>query len=234
MPDGRAARADGQRAAHLPGHRHGPRARRPRPRAADHPRRLRVGYLRQEQRCGLIGIYEQAARPGVRAHARARAPRHPPGRARRDHPHPRRGDPARTFRRARVLDGVWRPGRHRRRARTRSRAGPLDGARRDASVGSQLRSPASKRPALRPLRRTALHDRLAERGAVFTQVYGWERPKWFPGAAGLPVADRVGSAASRGSTSWREECRAVRERVGLLELSGSQVRAVRSRRGGGV
>lgn len=43
-----------------------------------------------------------------------------------------------------------------------------------------------------------------------------------------------GSAASRGSTSWREECRAVRERVGLLELSGSQVRAVRSRRGGGV
>lgn len=43
------------------------------------------GYVRQEQRCGLIGIYEQAARPGVRAHARARAPRHPPGRARRDH-----------------------------------------------------------------------------------------------------------------------------------------------------
>lgn len=27
---------------------------------------------------------------------------------------------------------------------------------------------------------------------MFTQVYGWERPKWFPGAAGLSVRERVG------------------------------------------
>jgi dimethylglycine dehydrogenase len=79
--------------------------------------------------------------------------------------------------------------------------------------------PGLERPALRPLYPSPLHDRLAERGAVFTQVYGWERPKWFPGAAGLPREDHVGFRRVEWFEPVREECRAVRERVGLLELS---------------
>jgi dimethylglycine dehydrogenase len=79
--------------------------------------------------------------------------------------------------------------------------------------------PGLERPALRPLHPSPLHDRLTERGAVFTQVYGWERPKWFPGAAGLPREDRVGFRRVEWFEPVREECRAVRERVGVLDLS---------------
>ncbi len=79
--------------------------------------------------------------------------------------------------------------------------------------------PGLERPAMRPLHATPLGDRLAERGAVFTQVYGWERPKWFPGVAGLPAEDRVGFRRVDWFEPVREECRAVRERVGLLDLS---------------
>lgn len=79
--------------------------------------------------------------------------------------------------------------------------------------------PGVERPALRPVRPSALYDRLAERGAVFTQIYGWERPKWFPGAAGLPVEDRVGFRRTHWFEPVREECRAVHERVGVLEMS---------------
>jgi dimethylglycine dehydrogenase len=79
--------------------------------------------------------------------------------------------------------------------------------------------PGLERPAQRPIRRSTLGHRLLERGAVFTQVYGWERPKWFPGAAGLPVEDRVGFRRVEWFEPVGEECRAVRERVGLLELS---------------
>lgn len=79
--------------------------------------------------------------------------------------------------------------------------------------------PGLERPAERPLHPSPLHDRLAGRGAVFTQVYGWERPKWFPGAAGLPVEDHVAFRRTAWFEPVRGECRAVRERVGLLELS---------------
>ena len=79
--------------------------------------------------------------------------------------------------------------------------------------------PGLERPAQRPLHPSPLYDRLAERGAVFTQVHGWERPKWFPGAAGLPREDRVGFRRVEWFEPVREECRAVRERVGVLELS---------------
>lgn len=89
----------------------------------------------------------------------------------------------------------------------------------DYEYRHQTPLPGLERPALRPLRRTALYHRLAQRGAVFTQVYGWERPKWFPGVAGLPVTDRIGFRRVEWFEPVREECRAVRERVGLLDLS---------------
>ncbi len=68
-------------------------------------------------------------------------------------------------------------------------------------------------------------DRLARRGAVFTQVYGWERPKSFPGAAGLPIEDRVALRRTDWFEPVREECRAVRERVGLA-LGGGVARGL--------
>jgi dimethylglycine dehydrogenase len=68
----------------------------------------------------------------------------------------------------------------------------------------------------RNLRKSALHDSLAKHGAQFQQLFGWERARWY---------DRAGKGEDysyRRSNWWnavREECLAVRERVGLMDLS---------------
>ena len=63
---------------------------------------------------------------------------------------------------------------------------------------------------------TPLYDRLLQKGCVYTEANGWERPKWFsldgreeePGFRHNNVFDVVAA-----------ECTAVRERVGILDLS---------------
>ena len=79
--------------------------------------------------------------------------------------------------------------------------------------------PGLERPRLRPYRETPLRARLEAKGAVFTQVYGWERPKWFPAAAGLAPEDIVAFRRTRWFPVVAAECRAVRERVGILDLT---------------
>jgi len=75
--------------------------------------------------------------------------------------------------------------------------------------------PHEERPAGRPQRTDPLFERLAERGAVMGLRSGWERPVWFapPGA--------VEDSLTFHTPSWVEhvaaECRAVRERVGVLD-----------------
>ena len=72
----------------------------------------------------------------------------------------------------------------------------------------------------RPLQATPLYDRLAEKGAVFGQVGGWERAFWF---------DRDGShdpgkLSFRRDEPWRaavqRECETVRDRVGVMDHGG--------------
>ncbi|MEM8730120.1 MAG: aminomethyltransferase family protein, partial [Pseudomonadota bacterium] len=57
----------------------------------------------------------------------------------------------------------------------------------------------------------------AARGAVFGAAYGWERPNWFADAPGAETVD------SFARTNWFEpvarECAAVRDRVGLSDMS---------------
>jgi dimethylglycine dehydrogenase len=69
----------------------------------------------------------------------------------------------------------------------------------------------------RGVRKSALHDSLAAQGAQFAQVFGWERPRWF---------DRDGEGAEKFSfvrSNWwnaaEQEALAVRQRVGLMDLS---------------
>ncbi len=70
----------------------------------------------------------------------------------------------------------------------------------------------------RGVRRSAVHDRLATRGACFGVVAGWERPNWYAPAGVEPVYQY-----SYGRQNWFEysadEHRAVREGVGLLDQS---------------
>ncbi|MDP6342876.1 MAG: FAD-dependent oxidoreductase [Alphaproteobacteria bacterium] len=78
--------------------------------------------------------------------------------------------------------------------------------------------PDEERPAARPLKVSPCHERLAAAGAVFGQRYGWERPNWFapPGVEGKDVW------SFRRSNYFEHvgnECRAVRERVGIIDIT---------------
>lgn len=79
-----------------------------------------------------------------------------------------------------------------------------------------LHLPGEERPASRKTKVTPLYDRLLANGAVYTEINGWERPKWFsldgreeqPGFKRNNVFEVVAA-----------ECNAVRERVGIMDLS---------------
>ena len=68
----------------------------------------------------------------------------------------------------------------------------------------------------RGLRKSSLYDRLKAEGAQFAQIFGWER-------AALVRHERARRAYSFQRSNWwepvREEALAVRERVGLMDLS---------------
>ncbi len=70
----------------------------------------------------------------------------------------------------------------------------------------------------RGVRRSTLHDRLAERGACFGEAAGWERPNWF-----APEGEAAQYRYTFGRQNWfphsAAEHRATREAVGLFDLS---------------
>jgi dimethylglycine dehydrogenase len=68
----------------------------------------------------------------------------------------------------------------------------------------------------RGLRKSSLYDELAARGAQFAQVFGWERPRWYSPTG---ASERFSFARSNWWPWVKEEALAVRERVGLMDLS---------------
>lgn len=79
-----------------------------------------------------------------------------------------------------------------------------------------LHLPGEERPAGRKARITPLYDRLLEQGAVYTEANGWERPKWFS------LDGRIEQPGFKHNNVFEltaAECKAVRERVGILDLS---------------
>jgi dimethylglycine dehydrogenase len=68
----------------------------------------------------------------------------------------------------------------------------------------------------RGLRKSSLYDTLKADGAQFQQVFGWERARWYDPSG-------KGETYSFKRSNWfdavREEAMAVRERVGLMDLS---------------
>jgi dimethylglycine dehydrogenase len=79
--------------------------------------------------------------------------------------------------------------------------------------------PGEIRPAARKVKTSPVYDTLKSKGACFSQTYGWERASWFAPEGVEPTDEN-----SFKRTNWHEpvgaECRAVRERVGVLDLSG--------------
>lgn len=79
--------------------------------------------------------------------------------------------------------------------------------------------PLEERPAARPAKAPPCYLRQKELGAVFGQKFGWERANWFA-PEGMEPKDRYSFRRTNYFEPVREEVRAVRERVGLLDLTG--------------
>jgi sarcosine dehydrogenase len=71
----------------------------------------------------------------------------------------------------------------------------------------------------RGLRRSPLHDRLAERGACFGEKHGMERPNWFA-PPGQPAAVRYGFGRQNWFAASRAEHLATRSTGALFDQSG--------------
>ena len=89
--------------------------------------------------------------------------------------------------------------------------------RQDYAMTYATPRPGEELPAARDSRKSPLHEKLAAQGAVHTETFGWERPKWFSVDG---RAEEYGFRRNNVFEVVREECKAVRERVGLLDLTG--------------
>ena len=81
--------------------------------------------------------------------------------------------------------------------------------------------PEEERPAGRPLKTSPCYSRMRDRGAVFGQVYGWERPNFFMPEEGVdaPQEETLSFRRSSGFEYAQAEARHVGEHVGLLDMS---------------
>ena len=82
----------------------------------------------------------------------------------------------------------------------------------------RLLCPNEEWPAARPNKVSALHDRLQRANAVFGSSYGLELPLWFA-PPGVEPIETPGFRRSNAHEPVGEECRAVRESVGILDGS---------------
>ncbi len=89
--------------------------------------------------------------------------------------------------------------------------------RQDYSMTYFTPLPGEELPAARPRRVSPLYEKLHAQGCVYTETFGWERPKWFS-----PDGREEEYSYRRNNVFdvVRDECLAVRERVGILDLSG--------------
>jgi 4-methylaminobutanoate oxidase (formaldehyde-forming) len=86
------------------------------------------------------------------------------------------------------------------------------------------RYPHDESTVCRPRRISALHQRMQDRGAVFGSKNGWERVNYFNPDHGWRMAGEDqrewgGWAKPVFDDAVRQECRAVREQVGMIDMS---------------
>jgi len=82
----------------------------------------------------------------------------------------------------------------------------------------RLAYPNEELPAARPVRRSPIYDRLLAAGAVMGANFGLENALWFA-PAGVPPKETPTYRRSEAFPIVGEECRAVRQAVGLYETS---------------
>ena len=94
----------------------------------------------------------------------------------------------------------------------------IERAKEEYVLRHEIPYPGRQRTAGRPRKTSPLHGRLERAGAIHEEVYGWERPRWFarPGQARRDV---YGWRRPDWQRAVAEECRAVRERAGVMDLT---------------
>jgi dimethylglycine dehydrogenase len=83
---------------------------------------------------------------------------------------------------------------------------------------SSIHYPGQEWPLARPARTAPCYDRLTRAGAVWGVLNGWEMPNWFA-PEGVEPVDDYSFRRTRCSVHTGDETRAVREGVGLVEMS---------------
>jgi len=91
-------------------------------------------------------------------------------------------------------------------------------SREDYEWMFRVHPPGEERMAHRPVRTSGLHDKLAGKRAMYGQAFGWEQPKWFV-PEDQPLEDKWGWRRPGWYDAVREECRVVREQVGVIDLT---------------
>ena len=91
-------------------------------------------------------------------------------------------------------------------------------AKEDYCLRHEIPFPHFNRLAGRPVKPSPLYERLKGKGAVFEEVYGHERPRWFA-LNGVAQRDHYSFRRNAVHAVVAGEVKAVRERVGIMDIS---------------
>ena len=91
-------------------------------------------------------------------------------------------------------------------------------AKEDYRLRHEIPFPHFNRLAGRPVKPSPLYERLGEKGAVFEEVHGHERPRWFA-RDGVARHDHYSFRRNVVHDIVGAEVRAVRERAGIMDIS---------------
>lgn len=91
-------------------------------------------------------------------------------------------------------------------------------AKEDYCLRHEIPFPHFNRLEGRPIKPSALYETLKDKGAVFEEVFGHERPRWFARGE-VEARDYYGFKRTPVFDILREECRAVRETAGIMDIS---------------
>lgn len=89
----------------------------------------------------------------------------------------------------------------------------------DYTMRISIPRPGEQKSSKRDIKLSGAHARTCALGAVYEEAGGWERPRWYA-LDELPAEDVVGYRRGPHFDLVQQECRAVRERVGLGDFTG--------------
>ncbi len=91
-------------------------------------------------------------------------------------------------------------------------------AKEDYCLRHEIPFPHFNRLAGRPIKPSAIYGRLKEKGAVYEEIYGHERPRWFA-RNGVEQRDYYSFRRNEVHDMVGIECKAVREACGIMDIS---------------